>query len=73
MQKFKAVWKENQNEQVICIGNMNRSVDVYGVNGMPLAILSEPLLTAIPAVNAFHPSHAIIVSGNASGRMTVWK
>ncbi|KAI8843675.1 WD40-repeat-containing domain protein [Chytridium lagenaria] len=75
IQKFKAVWKETPDESLFVVGNMHRSVDIYSGTGSPLSILSSPdKLTAIPAVNVFHPSPAVrmIVSGNASGRMTVW-
>ncbi|KAI8905808.1 WD repeat-containing protein [Gorgonomyces haynaldii] len=64
------VWKPT--EPVCCIGNMSRSVDLFDENGEALGILQEERLTAIPAVNVFHPTLNIIVSGNASGRACVW-
>ncbi len=63
-------------EAIFTCGDKSRSVDVFGAkNGRNIAHLSDPeRLTAIPAVNVFHPNPAVgmIVSGNASGRMSVW-
>ncbi|KAI9327054.1 WD40-repeat-containing domain protein [Obelidium mucronatum] len=88
VQKFKAVWKgqdschytnfaaavsNNSISSAIVIGNMQRTVDVYnGTSGNLVSSLYDPSLTAIPAVNVFHPCLDMIVSGNASGRMNVW-
>jgi WD repeat-containing protein 76 len=58
---------------MLVIGNMNRSVNIFNAKGEQMAVLSETKLTAIPAVNVFHPSLPMIVSGNASGRMNIWK
>jgi WD repeat-containing protein 76 len=77
IQKFKAVWRPSQSsdgQSVFVIGNMKRSVDIYsGKNGNHIISLHDDALTAIPSVNAFHPSLDMIISGNASGRMCVWK
>ncbi|KAJ3009344.1 UNVERIFIED_CONTAM: hypothetical protein HDU68_002747 [Siphonaria sp. JEL0065] len=85
VQKFKGVWRGQDachystaashafDPSAIVIGNMQRTVDIYsGVTGTQNASLRESSLTAIPAVNVFHPSLNLIVSGNASGRMNVW-
>ncbi|KAJ3135390.1 hypothetical protein HK100_002752 [Physocladia obscura] len=86
VQKFKAVWRGQDGfyndrqkaaaeivlPSAIVVGNMQRAVDLYGPNGIRLASLTDVSLTAIPAVNVFHPYLNIIVSGNASGRMNVW-
>ncbi|KAJ3242015.1 WD repeat-containing protein 76 [Chytriomyces hyalinus] len=84
VQKFKAVWRGQESvysltesysakDSAIVVGNMQRSVDLYsGESGNQVAQLVDASLTAIPAVNVFHPTLNMIVSGNASGRMNVW-
>ncbi|KAJ3306369.1 hypothetical protein HDV03_005336 [Kappamyces sp. JEL0829] len=78
VQKFKACWRPfaHDGQSVFAVGNMTRRVDIYGGKaGRELASLSDPeRLTAIPAVNVFHPNPSVgmIISGNASGRMSVW-
>ncbi|KAI8620782.1 WD40-repeat-containing domain protein [Chytriomyces sp. MP71] len=83
VQKFKSVWRGQEGfagaeafegeGSVFIIGNMQRSVDVFsGATGKQVATLIDNSLTAIPAVNVFHPTLNMIVSGNASGRMNVW-
>lgn len=73
---FKAIWdpKSTVKESVIAIGNMEqRGVDLYeGAKGEWLQCATGEWLTAQPAVNAFHTSLPIMVSGNASGKMVVW-
>jgi WD40 repeat protein len=72
IQKFKAVW--NPQSETIMVGNMKRAVDLFDIHGRRiLQLQDEELLTAIPAVNVFHPLTDMIISGNASGKMTVWK
>lgn len=83
VQKFKAVWRgqdlcstitPSSEKSAIVVGNMKRIVDIYsGDKGRPLATLTDVSLTAIPAINVWHPTLNVIVSGNASGRMNVWK
>ena len=79
VQKFKPVWRPfvgANGESVFAVGNMGRKVEIFsGKTGEALAVLEDPQrLTAIPAVNAFHPNPAcgVLISGNASGRMNVW-
>lgn len=69
VQKFKAVMKRNDN--VFCVGNKKRHVDVYSTEAKLIGKLSSNM-TSIPAINVFHPTVNTIVSGNSSGRMTVW-
>lgn len=73
IQKFKAVWNTTT-EKTIMVGNMKRGIDLYDPHGRFIFQLNDPeKLTAIPAVNVFHPHVDMIVSGNASGKMTIWK
>jgi len=51
---------------------MNRFVDVYSGDGSQLAQLGSHLLTAVPAVSCFHPTHDWIAGGNASGKLSLW-
>ncbi|WEW60594.1 hypothetical protein PRK78_006081 [Emydomyces testavorans] len=56
-----------------CIGNMNRFVDIYSSTGEQLAQLGgEGLITAVPAVAAFHRSKDWVVGGTASGKVCLW-
>jgi len=56
------------------IGNMKRSVEVFSaLSGKHKAHVTDENLTAIPAINAFHPIHDIVFSATASGRAYVWK
>ncbi|CAG8507560.1 3147_t:CDS:10 [Paraglomus occultum] len=72
---FRSTWHPNPNVYPhFVVGNMKRAVDIYSaIDGRALCILHSDELTAIPAVNVFHPTQNIIISGNASGRMVLWK
>ncbi|GBC32820.2 WD repeat-containing protein [Rhizophagus irregularis DAOM 181602=DAOM 197198] len=72
---FRATWNPNPNlHPHFIVGNMKRSADIYSaVTGELIGNMRDENLSAIPAVNAFHPKLNIIVSGNASGRMVVWQ
>ncbi|KAK9696484.1 hypothetical protein K7432_012439 [Basidiobolus ranarum] len=73
---FRPVWSPvtYQTPPFLIVGNMNRWVDIYsGTSGKLLHTLSDPdRITAVPAVNAFHPNMPIVASANGSGRMMVW-
>ncbi|KAI9779980.1 MAG: hypothetical protein M1816_003295 [Peltula sp. TS41687] len=56
----------------LCIGNMNRFVDVYSAKGEQLAQLGGDGVTAVPAVAQFHPSVDWIAGGTASGKLCLW-
>ncbi|KNC80688.1 hypothetical protein SARC_06964 [Sphaeroforma arctica JP610] len=46
------------------IGNMKRSVDIYAENGVLVRQLSDDEhMTAIPAVNDYHPGHGELAAG----------
>jgi hypothetical protein len=53
---------------------MKRGVDIIdGKKGKIVWTLEDgDKMTAIPAVNAFHPSIDAILSANASGKLGVW-
>ena len=60
---------------------MKRAIDVYsGTTGNALALIhDEERVTAIPAVNAFHPTFGADTTGdimwmsaNASGKCLLW-
>ncbi|CAG8562428.1 6918_t:CDS:2 [Dentiscutata erythropus] len=72
---FRAIWNPNQNVHPhYIIGDMQRSAEIFsGVKGELIWTLRDDRLTAIPAVNAFHPNLNLIISGNASGRMNAWE
>jgi hypothetical protein len=61
--------------QRLCIGNMNRFVDVYAADGTQLAQLGgggAGVITAVPAVAQFHPTLDWIAGGTASGKVCLW-
>ena len=58
--------------QKLCIGNMNRFVDVYGADGTQLAQLGGEGITAVPAVAVFHQTNDWIAAGTASGKLCLW-
>ncbi|CAG8436608.1 9380_t:CDS:2 [Diversispora eburnea] len=71
---FRATWNPNPNlHPHFIIGNMKRSADVIsGVNGELIWNLRDENLTAIPAVNAFHPNINFVATGNGSGKLIAW-
>lgn len=58
--------------QKLCIGNMNRFVDIYGANGEQLAQLDGDGITAVPAVAHLHPTQNWVAGGTASGKVCLW-
>jgi WD repeat-containing protein 76 len=58
--------------QKLCIGNMNRFVNLYSANGEQLAQLGGGGITAVPAVAVFHPSKDWVAAGTASGKLCLW-
>lgn len=58
--------------QKLCIGNMNRFVDVYSASGDQLAQLGGDGITAVPAVAVFHPRKDWVAAGTASGKLCLW-
>ena len=53
---------------------MQRSIDVFDENGLRLASLHDPdLMTAVPAVVAFHPTRNWLVGGSSSGKVFLFE
>lgn len=78
---FRAIWSPNTSQSSFLVGNMKRAIDIYsGTTGRPLALKhDEELVTAIPAVNAYHPTYGVDttdqimwMSANASGKCLLW-
>jgi WD40 repeat protein len=69
---LEARWHPNSDD-VFMIGSMDRAVDVFSSTGRRIVALVDEKLTSIPALNVFHSSRNIIASGNASGKVFVWK
>lgn len=67
-------WQRHPHDgvQKLCIGNMNRFVDVFGANGEQLAQLGGDGITAVPAVAVFHPAQDWVAAGTASGKLCLW-
>jgi len=51
---------------------MNRFVDIYASNGVQIAQLGGPDITAVPAVAQFHPTMDWLAGGTASGKLCLW-
>lgn len=72
---LKARWQRCplDNIQKFVIGNMNRSFDIYDQHGSVIAHLTDPdMMSAIPAVVSFHPTHNWLVGGNSSGKVYLY-
>ena len=74
IQKFKALWDPKDSGTII-VGNMKRGIDLFDSEKGELlyTLQDEEKMTAIPAVNVFHPTLNIIASGNATGKMSCWQ
>ncbi|QDS77984.1 hypothetical protein FKW77_002079 [Venturia effusa] len=68
-------WHERPSDgiQKLCIGNMNRFVDIYTSKGEQLAQLGGEGITAVPAVAQFHPTNDWVAAGSASGKLCFWQ
>lgn len=67
---FKAAWQSDPADgiQKFAVGDMKRKVNVFDGTGQLLGDLQDEMITAIPAVVAFHPSQNWILAGNGSGK-----
>ncbi|RKP31719.1 WD40 repeat-like protein [Metschnikowia bicuspidata] len=73
---LKARWQRAPADgvQKFAIANMQRSIDVFDENGLRLASLHDPdLMTAVPAVVAFHPTRNWLVGGTSSGKVFLFE
>jgi len=71
---LKPVWQAQPQDgvQKLCIGNMNRFVDIYSADGQQLAQLGGEGISAVPAVATWHPRHDWVAAGTASGKLCLW-
>jgi hypothetical protein len=72
--RLRPQWQRHPQDHVqkLCIGNMNRFVDVYSADGTQLAQLGGEGITAVPAVAVFHPTKNWVAAGTASGKLCLW-
>ncbi|CAG8468543.1 7959_t:CDS:2 [Funneliformis mosseae] len=72
---FHASWNPNPNlHPHFIVGNLKRSADIYSaVTGDLIWNMRDERLTAIPAINAFHPKLNLIVGGASNGKVVVWQ
>lgn len=73
---FKAYWdpkSSHTGKSYVVIGDMNRGIDLIDGNSGVTHNFTSEYLTAQPAVNGSHPSLNLIASGNASGKLALWK
>lgn len=67
---FKAAWQQTPADgiQKFVVGDMRRKINVFNGEGDLIGDLEDELITAIPAVVAFHPSQNWVLAGNGSGK-----
>jgi WD40 repeat protein len=71
---FRTVW-DPKFDNIFVVGSMAqpRGCDVFdSTSGALICHMQDEKCTAIPALNVFHPSVNVCLSGNASGRVNVW-
>eukprot|EP00960_Hanusia_phi_P053599 762181-Hanusia_phi.AAC.9 len=68
---FRALWDPKSSDTIV-VGSMNKNLDIIAADGAYVASISDERCTAIPAVNAVHPSLDLIASGNGSGYVNIW-
>ena len=78
--KFKAAWDPKYPKEgrfVLGSKNQPRCIEIYSVNEKntirPKHRLEHELMASIHSVNEFHPTRDVIVGGNSSGRMCLWR
>eukprot|EP00301_Raphidiophrys_heterophryoidea_P006470 c12609_g1_i1.p1 GENE.c12609_g1_i1~~c12609_g1_i1.p1 ORF type:complete len:525 (-),score=89.16 c12609_g1_i1:203-1777(-) len=69
---FRTVW-DPKRSNVFMLGSMQKAFDVFDASkGKLVGSLTSERVTAIPALNVAHPALEACVSGNSSGRLSVW-
>lgn len=73
LSNFRTTWDPAASNTLL-VGNMKRGIDVYdATSGASVGYLTDPeLLSAVPTLNAVHPSLDVAVSSTASGRLYLW-
>lgn len=73
LSKLSAVWDPKQ-EDCFAIGSMSRQrcMQVFHESGQLLHTFRDENLTTVQSVVAFHPTRAVLMGGNASGRLHVF-
>jgi len=72
---FQAVFVPGS-DSVCCIGSMeaHRGVDLIdAAKGSRIARLTSPAYASITSVNAWHPTRNLLVGGNSSGKVFLWR
>lgn len=71
---LKARWQVNPKDgyEKFVIGNMQKSFDVYTLDGTQVGHLSDGSLTAVPAACNFHQTENWLVGGTASGKCVLF-
>lgn len=73
---LKARWHKHPADgfQKFAIANMKRSIDVFSETGDRLVSLyNADMMTAVPAVIAFHPTQNWVVGGSSSGKVFLFE
>lgn len=73
--RFRAIWDPKQ-EHCFLVGSMlqPRQIQVFQDTGTLLhSFCSGDYLTSVCSINVVHPSQNILVGGNSSGRLHVFK
>lgn len=74
LSNFRAIWDPHGNEVVVVGAMGTRAVEAYyAENGKRIAMRTSPdRLTAVPTLNAIHPTLPLVTSATASGRLHLW-
>eukprot|EP01138_Halocafeteria_seosinensis_P003520 gb/GECG01003598.1/.p1 GENE.gb/GECG01003598.1/~~gb/GECG01003598.1/.p1 ORF type:complete len:570 (+),score=91.60 gb/GECG01003598.1/:1-1710(+) len=74
LSNFRTIW-DPHGDDIVVVGAMgSRAVEAYYAgNGKRLAARTNPdRLTAVPTLNAVHPTLPLVASATASGRLHLW-
>ncbi|XP_016156289.1 PREDICTED: WD repeat-containing protein 76 [Ficedula albicollis] len=74
LSRFRAIWDPKQ-EHCFLVGSMAqpRQIQVFQDTGSLLHSYMGECLTSVCSINVVHPSQSILVGGNSSGRLHVFK
>ncbi|XP_053128443.1 WD repeat-containing protein 76 isoform X2 [Hemicordylus capensis] len=73
--RFRAIW-DAKREDCFVVGSMSRprQIEVFHASGeLVHSFLSEDYLGSVCSINAWHPTRYIVVGGNSSGRLHVFR
>jgi WD40 repeat protein len=78
LSNFRTIWDPHSapgGDAHVVIGALgSRALEFYNADSgkRVLAATNDELLTAVPVINAIHPTRPLVASGTASGRLHLW-